>query len=69
MTDPQLPLGQDALWPDRLPVGAGCFDWFIPAVDWRKLYANRRSSEPTAADVADPRGRGTGHGVPTEAGS
>ena len=38
MSDPQLPLGQGELWPDRLPVGAGCFKWFLPAVDWPTLH-------------------------------
>lgn len=38
MTDPQLPLGQEELWPDRLPVGAACFDWFLPPIDWKTLH-------------------------------
>ena len=45
MPDPQLPLGQEELWPDRLPPGAGCFDWFLKPVDWRRLYEITRLSD------------------------
>lgn len=50
MRDPQLPLGHEDLWPDRLPPGAGCFAWFLPPVDWKTLHERIRPIAPLSTE-------------------